>query len=86
MASHGPFELMLVLEKIKLLTKSEIETPATMAAASIVLAVLSSSWIETILESPLMQTGLGLPHAGRKSLWFNIHHSTSAIDNKLLNE
>ena len=86
MASHGPFALMLVLEEIRLLTKSEIETPATMAAASIVLAVLSSSWIETILESPLMQTGLGFPHAGRKSLRFNINHFTSVIDNKLLTE
>ena len=60
MASHGPFELVLVLEEIRLLTKSEIETPAAMAAASIVLAVLSSSCIETIFESPLMQTGLGI--------------------------
>jgi hypothetical protein len=57
-----------------------------MAAASIVLAVLSSSWIETILESPLMKTGLGFPHAGRKSLSFNVHYSTSVIDNKLLPE
>jgi len=86
MASHGPFELMFVLEEMRLLTKSEIETPATMAAASIVLAVLSSSWIETISESPVMQTGLDFLHAGRKPLRFNIHHSGSVIDNKLLTE